>query len=130
VRTDGTVACWGNNYYGKATPPDGTFLQVSAGGDYSCGVTTDGTIVCWGGDANRKHVPPPTGSFTQVSASDWHACGLDIDGRVACWGAGWGSAAYMPTDRFQQVVAGRTSGSYVCGLRRDGTLACWGILAR
>src|SRR5437764_8804113 len=32
-RSDGTVGCWGSNGSGQATPPAGTFTQVSAG-DY------------------------------------------------------------------------------------------------
>jgi len=31
VRTDGTVACWGDNTYGEATPPAGTYTSVSVG---------------------------------------------------------------------------------------------------
>ena len=31
VKTDGTVACWGDNSVGQATPPAGTFTAVSAG---------------------------------------------------------------------------------------------------
>ena len=26
IRTDGTVACWGDDYFGQASPPAGTFL--------------------------------------------------------------------------------------------------------
>ncbi len=32
VRTDGTIACWGDNDYGQAAPPGGIFTSVSAGG--------------------------------------------------------------------------------------------------
>ena len=32
---NGTLACWGSNAFGKATPPPGTFTAVSAGGDHS-----------------------------------------------------------------------------------------------
>ena len=48
LKTDGTLACWGENSYGQATPPAGTFSQVSAGDDHTCGVRTDGTLACWG----------------------------------------------------------------------------------
>ena len=44
VKTDGTIACWGDNSAGKATPPTGAFVSVSAGGLYTCGLKTDGTI--------------------------------------------------------------------------------------
>ncbi len=38
----------GTNDYGQATPPAGTFSQVSAGGYHTCGLKTDGTLACWG----------------------------------------------------------------------------------
>jgi len=31
AKTDNTLACWGKNDYGQATPPNGQFLQVSVG---------------------------------------------------------------------------------------------------
>jgi alpha-tubulin suppressor-like RCC1 family protein len=48
VRTDGSLACWGGNYAGQATPPAGAFAQVSAGGGHTCGIRTDGREACWG----------------------------------------------------------------------------------
>ena len=48
VRTDGSVACWGDNGLGQATPPDGEFASVSAGEGHTCGVKTNGSVACWG----------------------------------------------------------------------------------
>lgn len=36
IRTDRTLACWGETYDGQASPPTGTFTQVSAGDDHTC----------------------------------------------------------------------------------------------
>ena len=69
VKTDGTVACWGRNDLGQATPPGGTFTQVSAGGYHTCGVKTDGTVACWGdnfsGQAPNVSISPtlPNGAL-------------------------------------------------------------------
>src|SRR5512145_802898 len=35
LRTDGTLACWGNGEEGQASPPDGTFEAVAAGAGHS-----------------------------------------------------------------------------------------------
>ncbi|MBI4479218.1 MAG: hypothetical protein HY651_04260 [Acidobacteria bacterium] len=53
VRSDGTLACCGDNFYGQATPPAGTFTQISAGNVHTCAVESDGTLACWGD--NRFH---------------------------------------------------------------------------
>ena len=75
VRTDGTLACWGANGQGQATPPAGTFSQVGAGKYHNCGVRTDGTLACWGRD-DFEQATPPAGTFTQVSAGGLHTCGV------------------------------------------------------
>jgi alpha-tubulin suppressor-like RCC1 family protein len=33
---------------GQATPPGGTFTQVSAGSEHTCGLRTNGYWTCWG----------------------------------------------------------------------------------
>ena len=51
LKTGGTLACWGDNYYGQATPPVGTFTQVSAGNSdptFACAVERDASVACWG----------------------------------------------------------------------------------
>ena len=67
LRTDGTLACWGLNVDGQATPPAGTYTAVSAGAVHSCALRTDGTLACWGLNASVGVAPsvpgpvPPTG---------------------------------------------------------------------
>ncbi len=48
VKVDGSVACWGYDNWGAATPPAGEFASVSAGAFYNCGVKRDGSVACWG----------------------------------------------------------------------------------
>jgi len=122
VRTDGTLACWGDNGYGQATPPTGTFSQVSAGDYHNCGLRTDGTLACWGLNWGGQ-ATPPTGTFTQVSAGNSHTCGVRTDGTLACWGWDYHEKATPPAGTFSQVSAGYL---HTCGVRTDGTLACWG----
>ncbi len=66
----GSVACWGDDEYGQATPPEGTFTTVSAGQFHACGVKTDGAVVCWGrvlsGQAKLTKRVPRSLSFQGV----------------------------------------------------------------
>ena len=85
VRSDGSVACWGDNSYGRATPPAGSFVSVSAGSGHTCGVRSNGSVACWGYNGDGA-ATPPAGSFDSVSAGWSHTCGLRSDGSVVCWG--------------------------------------------
>ena len=49
LNVDGSIACWGSNEYGKATPPEGKFKSVSSGDHGSCGILREeSAVVCWG----------------------------------------------------------------------------------
>jgi hypothetical protein len=122
VRTDGTLACWGDDTFGKATPTAGTFTSVSVGSSAACGLKTEGTIVCWG-DNTHGEATAPAGTFTSVSAGDNYACGLRADGTITCWGDNTYGKATPPTSVFKSISAGLWTG---CGVRDNGTVSCWG----
>jgi alpha-tubulin suppressor-like RCC1 family protein len=58
VRTDGTVACWGDDSVGQATPPAGAFVSVTSGPDHNCGMRANGTVACWGANGIGEATPP------------------------------------------------------------------------
>jgi hypothetical protein len=91
VRTDGTLACWGNRTYLDRMPiPTGTFKSVSAGLFHACGIRTDDTVTCWGAvagmGASALFDLSPPGAFRDVSAGWEASCGIRDDGEVSCWG--------------------------------------------
>jgi hypothetical protein len=118
---DDTVACWGDDTFGEASPPAGAFASVSAGYDFSCGVRLDHALLCWGWDMDGR--APPAGSFATVDAGASHACALRTDGSVACWGRNASGQTDAPSGSFTEVSGGY---SFSCGVRLDGSLACWG----
>jgi hypothetical protein len=122
VRADGTIACWGDDSVGQATPPAGTFTAVSAGSSAACGLKTDGTIACWG-DNSYGEASPPAGKFTSLSAGGNYACGIRADGTLACWGGDTPGGATAPAGVFTSISAGAET---KCGVRDNGTLTCWG----
>jgi hypothetical protein len=111
LRGNGTVWCWGANFYGQLGTGDHTsgptprqvgtgtdWTQVSAGGMHTCGVRANGTLWCWGlnyrgqlGNGGRKDKATPV---RVGSASDWvsvasgwvHTCATRVDGSAWCWG--------------------------------------------
>ncbi len=119
IRTDGTVACWGDNRWGQANPPGGTFTTVSASFGHTCGIRTNGRVACWG-----YIYADLAGEFISISSGIFHSCGVRIDGTVACWGEenDYGTTT-PPTGEFASVSAGR---DFTCGVQRDGGVVCWG----
>ncbi len=122
LRTDGSVACWGDDRWGQATPPAGRYTAVSAGWLHTCGLRADGAVDCWGDDFDGQ-ATPPAGTFTAVSAGARYTCGLRRDGVVDCWGADDDGQATPPAGTFAAVSAGDR---HTCGVRSDGAVECWG----
>ena len=58
-REDGTLACFGDDLYGQATPPAGTFEELSAGYHHNCAVRSNGAVACWGINVNGQVSPIP-----------------------------------------------------------------------
>ena len=135
VGSDGNAYAWGDNYYGQLgdgtgrshrstpvmvrtpdrsmypdLPADFTYLQVSAGGDYSLAVGSDGNAYAWGwnywgqlgdGTTTERHAPvrvktpdrstypdlPADFTYLQVSAGGDHSLALGSDGNAWAWGS-------------------------------------------
>ena len=47
-REDGALACWGDNDQGEATPSEGQFVAIAAGGDHGCALDVAGHARCFG----------------------------------------------------------------------------------
>lgn len=121
--TDGTLACWGRNQDGQATPPAGQYVDVAASTDAVCAIDTLGRLNCWGRDLRGQIDPPTNGVYTQVSGGDSHFCALAMDGTAHCWGYDDAGQATPPTGTFKQIAVGNF---FSCGLRTDGSVECWG----
>lgn len=119
--SEGTAWCWGANTFGQIG--DGTsvpassgrlvptqvvvtglagahFLEISAGGNHTCGRASDGTVWCWGrnasgqlGDGTQVNRLTPTqisgiGALSMISAGSDTTCGITASGGILkCWGS-------------------------------------------
>ena len=122
LKSDGTIACWGDLGWGITDPPQGEFQAIGAGFGFACGVSVNGAIDCWG---SREFIGTdnPPGAFTSVSAGRAHACGVRPDGEGFCWGNNRQGETVVPQGSFLSIVTGS---GHSCGLRADGSVVCWG----
>lgn len=129
VGPGGVISCWGNDQFGKATPPtpNGGYVQVTTGVWHACGLKANGRVKCWGENSFGRAAPPNLGNadFVQVSAGANHNCGLKKDTSILCWGdhTAAQSTPTNPNSGFSQVDAG---GTVTCAVRSNDTLDCWG----
>jgi alpha-tubulin suppressor-like RCC1 family protein len=131
---DGSMLCWGSNYYGELEGAEAGagFVQITGGGVHGCGLRDDGSLFCWGGgDLDRGQVTGPNADastdFTQVVAGFTHTCALRNDGSATCWGEDAFGQVSGPNDSVGQTFTQLTGGyDHTCALRSDGTLSCWG----
>ena len=111
---------------GTLDAPEGEFVSVSAGDDYSCGLRVGGAMVCWG-DGIWGQAEALAGEFVAVSAGVARSCAVHAGGTVECWGMDRNmdeeGLTYAPPGEFVDVS---TSSWHSCGLRADGTAECWG----
>ncbi|MCB0362785.1 MAG: hypothetical protein KDD35_08685, partial [Bdellovibrionales bacterium] len=124
LSSEGKAYCWGKGFYEQLgngnfvdqnipTPVDlsnlpagSRFVEIHAGGEFTCGLASDGKAYCWGrdnhgqlgenADGDNLDEPIPvavdtsalsTGtSFSSLVTGYAHACGLSSDGKAYCWG--------------------------------------------
>jgi Regulator of chromosome condensation (RCC1) repeat len=146
VRANGSIECRGSNDKGQATPPAGTFLQVVAGAEHTCGQvqnladrTKNGAWVCWG-DNTYGQAPPSLGVLLSLTAGSRHTCGMDYtNDKIVCFGdnsLGQTSAPALPTLPSGSVVTMSAGRNHTCAIINiagppptniyTSSVRCWG----
>lgn len=130
LRTNGSIACWGDDVFGLLDPPAGEFVQVSAGAEHACALTKDGHVACWGGDPGYHERLPAEGGFVAVSAGYYHSCGLKDGGVVECWGLDQVASYCGPSSRCGDGVVDDDEGCDGGNVPYEGGLACTDACSR
>ncbi len=125
LKSDGTVSCWGGNFFGQLGTPSSDTC-----GSQACSKTPVAVKGLSG-----------VAQLAQGSTSA-HTCVRKMDGTVLCWGINnYGqlgvksndTCGNQPCSQTPIVVAGLSSvadiavgNSHTCALKTDGTVLCWG----
>jgi len=163
-----SIWCWGSNsdgelgqgnYIDQNSPVKiilenvESWLDISAGDDFTCGVDSIGNVFCWGENRSWQVSPEsydyrisvPTLvldysklSWDRVETKDSHACALRSDGLLGCWGSnssgqlGSGNNNYRSVPRNVITPVGfywkdfSIGESHSCAIRSDDSVWCWG----
>lgn len=128
LKSDGTVAAWGDNSLGQTDVPAGLtdVINVAAGGEHSLALKSDGTVVAWGHNAfHQTEVPAGLTNVVAISAGGYHSFALKSDGTLVGWGLnGLGQAPMSPG--VTGVTAVSAGDSHTLILKSDGTVVAIG----
>ena len=82
IRTNGSLAAWGNNSWGQLGVPAGSnFRRIAAGYYHALAVRNDNTLAGWGwNDYGQASVP--SGQFVDVSCGSTESIALQSEGSV------------------------------------------------
>mmetsp|Transcript_65877 Transcript_65877/g.121436 ORF Transcript_65877/g.121436 Transcript_65877/m.121436 type:complete len:859 (-) Transcript_65877:27-2603(-) len=134
LRDNGYIGCTGSNaHFQDQAPSDVTFVSVTSGEEFSCGILFKNRGVrCWGrNEHGQVGDVPNTLGFTHLSAGLQHVCGVyggNTGGKLWCWGLNDNNQATPPEGSdYRTVEAG---GEHSCALKTDGNVVCWGSNAK
>ena len=131
---DGSVRCWGYNFFGQSSPPDdlgpgrhlGPVAQLVLGRDHICALTVLGRVRCWGDNGFGRATPPEDlGGVAQLAVGRNHSCALTGSGEVRCWGNNF-SGQSTPPEALGGVAQLVVGGEHSCALTVSGEVRCWG----
>ncbi len=133
LKTDGTVAAWGNDTYGQTDVPAGltAVAAISAGEYHTVALKADGTVVAWGDNRDGEtDVPAGLTGVAAIAAGNWHTVALKADGTVVAWGWDYYGQADVPpalqNSATAHVVAIAAGDYHTVALKADGTVVAWG----
>lgn len=111
LKPDGSIMCWGNNFYGSlgndsttnATSPVYVFgisdaKAVGVGNEHSCAIKSNNRVACWGkndegqlgnNSLDNSSTPVEVKSLINVQSlgvGATHNCAVTSDLKVKCWG--------------------------------------------
>lgn len=129
IKNDNSVACWGDNRKGYATPPLdlGPAQEVAIGLEHACALKSDNTVRCWGSNDNGQlMVPANLGTVKSLKAGAAHTCALKENNQVQCWGRNSQRQSLPPLD-LGEVLEISTGADHSCAIRKaDKRAVCWG----
>ena len=87
LKSDGSLAGWGDNVRADDVPAGNNFVAIAAGYYHSLALKSDGSLAGWGDNGNGQTNVPAGNDFVAIAAGWSHSLALKSDGSLVGWGA-------------------------------------------
>lgn len=129
IRMDGTVAVWGDNYYGVCNPPPtlGKCREIATGNQQAIALREDGTVIQWG-IVGGIPVPASLGQCRRIAMSQWSFGAIKAEGKLVMWGDAdmMGPASELgPCLDLSMGGMPNWSDQHALAIKQDQTVAQW-----
>jgi len=128
VKTDSTVAIWGNLPYQRDIPAGLTdVVSVAIGKNHVLALKGNGTVVGWGDNMyGQRSIPAEATNVIAIAAANDHSLALRADGTVVSWGRDAHNVITNLPAGLTDVVAIATGLGHSLALKRNGSIVGWG----
>jgi alpha-tubulin suppressor-like RCC1 family protein len=136
LKTDGTLAETGDDYYGQIEVPQGlsNVVAIACGAYHGLALKADGTVKAWstnGADLGTQNflqtrVPVNLSNVVAIAAGGWHSIALKSDGSLVAWGRNDYGQGSIPIG-ISNIVAISAGVAHNLVLKNDGTVFAWGL---
>ena len=127
VNASKLVECWGDNNYGRATPPSDLVgvKEIGVGEAHACALTDAGKVKCWGYNSDKRAtVPSWLPAAEHLSVGNTRNCIIAANGALSCFGSP--DSAYDIPNGLGSVSAVSVGLADICAIKVSGQLVCWG----
>jgi Alpha-tubulin suppressor and related RCC1 domain-containing proteins len=128
IKTDGTLAIWGNLNQQRNIPAGLTdVVSVAIGKSHVLALQGNGNVVGWGDNMyGQRSIPAEATNVIAIAAANDHSLALRADGTVVSWGRDAHNViTNLPAD-LTDVVAIATGLGHSLALKRNGSIVGWG----
>jgi hypothetical protein len=124
LKTNGTLAAWGDNGSGQTNLPASlgltNIMRISAGYHHNLAVRSNGTVVAWDASVvnvyGESTVPPNLTNVAAVAGGYFLSLALKSNGTVTAWGQNFNGQTNVPAGltNVTSIVTGTSSSSDFC----------------
>jgi alpha-tubulin suppressor-like RCC1 family protein len=106
LRSDRSVAAWGQNIYDECNVPEtNDFVEIAAGMKHGLAIRENGSLAAWGRNDDGACNVPDGNDYAQIAGGWYHSIAVKTDGTLMAWGRNLNGQCDVPEGNDFVVIA-------------------------